>query len=91
LKAKDILFIDNSHRIFPNSDATVLFLEVLPKLFKGVIVHIHDTDLPYNYPQFMCDKYYSEQYGLGICLLAYSRKYQPVLPDYFISEDKELS
>jgi hypothetical protein len=28
--ADDMLFIDNSHRAFPNSDVTVFFLEVLP-------------------------------------------------------------
>lgn len=27
LEQRDILFIDNSHRVLPNSDATVLFLE----------------------------------------------------------------
>ena len=91
LKENDILFIDNSHRILPNSDSMVFYLEVLPKLPKGVIVHIHDIYLPYDYPQFMCDRFYSEQYGLGMYLLANSNKYQPILPNYFISEDKDLS
>lgn len=90
LKENDILFIDNSHRALPNSDATVFFLEVLPKLSKGVIVHIHDIYLPYDYPQFMCDRFYSEQYLLASYLLANSKKYNPLLPNYFISEDKEL-
>ena len=91
LKENDILFIDNSHRILPNSDSMVFYLEVLPKLPKGVIVHIHDIYLPYDYPQFMCDRFYSEQYGLAMYLLANSNKYQTILPNYFISEDKELS
>jgi len=56
LEANDILFIDNSHRILPNSDAMVFFMETLPRLKKGVIVHIHDIYLPYDYPQFMCDR-----------------------------------
>ena len=67
------------------------FLEILPKLKKGVIVHIHDIYLPYDYPQFMCDRFYSEQYGLAMYLLANSDKYQTILPNYFITEDKELS
>ena len=91
LKENDILFIDNSHRILPNSDSMVFYLEVLPKLPKGVIVHIHDIYLPFDYPQFMCDRFYSEQYGLAMYLLANSNKYQPILPNYFISEDKDLS
>jgi hypothetical protein len=91
LEAGDILFIDNSHRILPNSDATVFFLEVLPRLKKGVIVHIHDIYLPFDYPQFMCDRGYSEQYGLAMFLLANAKKYRPVLPNYFISQDAELA
>jgi len=91
LNENDILFIDNSHRILPNSDSMVFFLEVLPKLKKGVIVHIHDVYLPYDYPQFMCDRFYSEQYGLAMFLLANPKKYEPVLANYFISEDAELS
>jgi hypothetical protein len=90
LQANDILFIDNSHRILPNSDSTVFFLEVLPRLNRGVIVHIHDIYLPYDYPQEMCDRAYSEQYGLAMYLLANPAKYKTLLPNFFISEDKEL-
>jgi predicted O-methyltransferase YrrM len=91
LEAGDILFIDNSHRMLPNSDATVFFLETLPALRPGVVVHIHDVYLPYDYPQFMCDRFYSEQYGLAINLLANPARYQPIFPAYFISEDAALS
>jgi hypothetical protein len=91
LNENDVLFVDNSHRILPNSDSMVFYLEILPRLKKGVIVHIHDIYLPYDYPQFMCDRFYSEQYGLAMYLLANPKKYQTILPNYFISEDKELS
>lgn len=90
LQENDILFIDNSHRILPNSDAMVFFLEILPKLNKGVIVHIHDIYLPYDYPQFMCDRFYSEQYGLAINLLANPNRYQTLIPNYYIYENKTL-
>ena len=91
LNENDVLFIDNSHRILPNSDSTVFYLEILPRLKKGVIVHIHDIYLPSDYPQFMCDRFYSEQYGLAMYLLANPKKYATILPNYFISEDSELS
>ncbi len=91
LEENDILFIDNSHRILPNSDSMVFFLEILPKLKKGVIVHLHDIYLPFDYPQFMCNRFYTEQYGLAMYLLANSEKYKTILPNYFIYEDKELS
>lgn len=90
LEANDILFVDNSHRILPNSDAMVFFMEVLPKLKPGVIVHIHDIYLPYDYPQFMCDRFYSEQYGLAAFLLANAQRFQPLMPNYFVDQDAEL-
>jgi hypothetical protein len=46
LEAGDILFFDGSHRVFTNSDVTVFFLELMPRLKPGVIVHIHDIFLP---------------------------------------------
>lgn len=91
LKPNDILFVDNSHRCFPNSDVTVTFLEVVPKLQKGVLLHFHDIYLPYDYPQFMCDRFYSEQYLLAVMLLSNPEKYKPILPNFFISEDPLLA
>ncbi len=91
LEENDILFIDNSHRCLPNSDVTVCFLDLLPYLKKGVVVHIHDIYLPYDYPQFMCDRFYSEQYVLAAFVLAHPQKYNPIFPGMFISEDKTLS
>ncbi len=90
LDENDILFIDNSHRSFANSDVTVCFLELLPYLKKGVIVHVHDVYLPYDYPQFMCDRFYNEQYMLAAFVLANAEKYSTILPNYFISEDPSL-
>jgi hypothetical protein len=91
LNKNDILFIDNSHRVFPNSDAMICFLEIIPFLKKGVIVHIHDIYLPYDYPQFMCDRFYNEQYILAAFLIANSQKFNTILPNFFISEDENLS
>jgi len=91
LNANDILFLDNSHRILPNSDSMVFFMEILPKLKRGVIVHLHDIYLPYDYPQFMCDRFYTEQYGMAFYLLSNPYKYEPILPNYYISEDQELA
>jgi hypothetical protein len=90
LQANDILFIDNSHRLFPNSDVMIFFLEILPNLKKDVIVHIHDIYLPYDYPQFMCDRFYNEQYMLAMALLSNPGKYKILLPNFFISQDTEL-
>lgn len=90
LEAGDILFIDNSHRVFANSDATIFFLEILPYLKKGVIVHIHDIYLPDDYPDFMADRFYNEQYVLAAFVLANPTKYKTIFPCWFVSQDKDL-
>jgi hypothetical protein len=86
----DVLFVDNSHRILPNSDAMVFFMEVLPRLKPGVLVQIHDVYLPYDYPQFMCDRLYNEQYGLAMYLLANPQRYRPLFPAWYVSTRPEL-
>jgi hypothetical protein len=50
LAAGDVLFIDSSHALKIDSDVAYLFLEVLPRLAPGVLVHIHDVPFPYNVP-----------------------------------------
>jgi hypothetical protein len=51
LRENDILFIDSGHTVRTGGDVNFLFLEVLPRLAPGVIVHAHDIDLPYEYPK----------------------------------------
>jgi Methyltransferase domain len=46
LEAGDFLFFDGSHRIFQNSDVTAFFLDVVPRLKRGVLVHVHGIFLP---------------------------------------------
>jgi len=70
LSPGDFLFLDGSHRVLQNSDVTVFFLEILPNLPQGVIVHIHDIYLPFDYPAGLMDQFYSEQYLLATWLLA---------------------
>lgn len=50
----DVLFIDSSHAVKVAGDVTHLILEVLPRLKPGVLVHVHDVNLPYEYqPDFL--------------------------------------
>lgn len=51
LEENDILFIDSSHVIRPQGDVLTEYLEVLPILRKGVIVHVHDIFTPRDYPE----------------------------------------
>ena len=49
LNKNDILFIDSSHIIRPNGDILKIYLEIIPELRSGVIIHIHDIFTPKNY------------------------------------------
>lgn len=51
LGQNDILFIDSGHTVRTGSDVNFLYLDVLPRLAQGVIVHIHDIGLPSEYPK----------------------------------------
>ena len=51
LGENDILFIDSSHVIRPGNDVKMLYLNVLPVLKEGVVIHSHDVFLPYDYPR----------------------------------------
>lgn len=67
LQANDLLFIDSSHIIRPQGDVLFEYLELLPALKKGVVVHIHDIFSPKNYPhQWLSDeiRFWNEQYLL---------------------------
>jgi len=85
LKENDILFFDGTHGLFPNSDVTWIFLEVLPRLASGVVVQFHDIYLPFDYPDFMLERYYNEQYLLASLLVANPSRYQIFFPGYFMS------
>src|SRR6266550_5361112 len=50
LTRTDILFIDSSHVIRPQGDVLCEYLDILPGLAKGVIVHVHDVFTPRDYP-----------------------------------------
>jgi len=65
LKSGDILFIDSSHMIRPQGDVLKIFFEIIPKLKKGVIIHIHDIFTPKDYPEKWLineNRFWNEQY-----------------------------
>lgn len=67
LRENDILSIDSSHVLTIGSDVQYEYLEVLPRLAKGVIVHCHDIFLPGEYPKsWVMENYmfWTEQYLL---------------------------
>lgn len=97
LSENDIVFFDGSHRSFQNSDVTVFFLEIIPRLKPGVVVGVHDIFLPNDYPPDWLERYYNEQYLLATYILAkgpefklifgcnYMQNYQSDLVNSFFS------
>lgn len=51
LQAGDILFIDSTHVLRTGSDVCFELFEILPRLARGVLVHIHDMFWPFEYPR----------------------------------------
>jgi Methyltransferase domain len=72
LEANDILFIDSSHMIRPQGDVLFEFLEILPTLKPGVLIHVHDIFTPKDYlNEWVLDEHrlWNEQYLLEAFLM----------------------
>lgn len=70
LAAGDVLFVDTTHVVKPGGDVVRIVLDVLPRLAPGVLVHVHDVFLPYEYPRLFAARgtYLSEQHLLQALL-----------------------
>lgn len=77
LAAGDILFIDTTHAVKLGGDVNYLLLEVLPVLNPGVLVHIHDIFLPWEYPRSWAleRRHWTEQYLLQ-AFLCFNHAYE---------------
>lgn len=51
LEAGDILFIDSTHVSKTGSDVNYIIFDILPRLKKGVLIHVHDVFFPFEYPK----------------------------------------
>ena len=82
----DILFIDSSHACRTRGDLPYLYCQVLPSLPAGMLVHVHDIFLPYDYPNVYDAFCYTELYLL-YCLLAHSPRYRVVFATHMLSRE----
>ena len=90
LEPGDIVFIDSSHRAFQNSDVTTFFMEILPRVAPGVLVHIHDIYLPEDYPAGNVAMCWNEQYLLATALLFGDARFRIIFPSWYVSRHPEL-
>lgn len=77
LKSNDILFIDSSHIIRTQGDVLFEYLEILPELNSGVLVHIHDIFSPKDYLEEWVNSHlmWNEQYLLE-AFLTFNSKFR---------------
>lgn len=86
LEKNDILFIDSTHTVKTGGDVNYLFLEVIPRLKKGVVIHIHDIFLPFDYPKQWVVKekrFWAEQYLLQ-SFLAFNTSFQIIYSNNYM-------
>lgn len=86
LRENDVLFIDSSHELLAGNDLVYLYLNVIPTLSPGVLVHIHDVFLPYDYrPEWLLEHRlaYTEQY-LVQAMLQCAGRFTVIWPGYYL-------
>ncbi|MGI9367897.1 MAG: class I SAM-dependent methyltransferase [Ruegeria sp.] len=88
LGAGDVLFIDSSHVVRMSNDVAHLFCRIIPALKSGVVIHVHDVFLPFEYPKrFFYDcPGWGEQYVLHAMLQ--SGDYQMLWPGYYLQQTR---
>jgi len=87
LREHDVLFIDSSHVVRTGGDVNFLFLEVLPRLRPGVVVHVHDIFLPGEYRRdWVVDglRFWNEQYLLQ-AFLTFNTAFSVLLANNYLS------
>ena len=84
LKAGDILFIDGSHLFMKGTDLEIIFLQVLPRLPKGVYIHLHDIFLPDDYPHGEDWDWWGFNEQALLAVLLTSGGYEPVISSAYL-------
>ncbi|MCC6547358.1 class I SAM-dependent methyltransferase [Candidatus Sumerlaeota bacterium] len=93
LEPGDILFIDSSHVLNIGSDVQRIFLEIIPRVKPGVILHVHDIQMPDEYPRDYAlgqRWFWNEQYLLQ-AFLAFNSEFEVLLAGHYLTtREKEL-
>jgi len=81
---KTLLFIDSSHIVRSRGDIPYLFNRIVPQAPAGVLVHVHDIFIPYDYPFRYQERLYTEQYVLH-ALLSHSKRYRVAFATHYMT------
>lgn len=96
LGAGDVLFIDSTHVVRIDGDVPHLYLEVVPRLAPGVVVHTHDVPWPRLAPH-PAETYVTRakwplfwtETMLVTAFLAFNREFRPLLSTSLLRHDDE--
>ena len=94
LEANDILFIDSSHVLKTGSDVHYELFHILPVVQRGVLIHFHDIQFPFEYPrQWVFDKRWSwnEIYAVRAFLMYNTQFAIRFFTDLFLRSDYGLA
>ena len=89
LQPGDVLFVDSSHVFKFGSDVAFEFENIYPHLPRGVVLHVHDIFLPFDYPkdwttkrkQFWNEQYFFEEF------LRFNREFEVLLPVHLLARE----
>ncbi len=73
LQSGDFLFLDSSHVVGIGSDCVREYLDIIPRIAGGVLIHAHDIFIPADYPREAVLHnlaFWSEQYLLQALLMS---------------------
>lgn len=84
IRSGDVLFVDSSHIAMPGTDVDRLFVDILPRLPAGAIVHVHDIMLPDAYPESWSWRGYNEQIVVGALLQG--NGYELLFASHYVSK-----
>lgn len=84
IDAGTMLFVDSSHIVRARGDVAAIFCGMIPSLPAGVLVHVHDIFLPYDYPPAYRHRLYTEAYVLW-ALLARGSLFRVLFATHFMA------
>lgn len=85
LSDNDIIWLDGSHRSFSNTDVTVFFMDVIPRLTANPLIGIHDIPFPWDYFPGWNEYYFNEAFVLAAYLVGARDVIEYVLPCFYIN------
>jgi len=84
LEGGDFLFIDSSHELRVGNDVARIVCDIIPRLKPGIVLHLHDIFLPYEYPRHfaLANPAWGEQYIIHA--LMQGRWCETLWPGYYL-------